>query len=1125
MLSLIAFSTALATLVGAVAGPAADHPVLLWQYEALSNLYAPPLAAEMVTESPGLETVICASEARRLICLDAKGAMLWEFAGGWTKRMPASPAYTAATSPPSILAANSDGALACVDAATGSLRWEQRPGGITWGSVLWADLTGDGLPEAIAGTENDGLHAYTADGDTLWSWFDSKRNTHIDCPIAAVDVTGDGKAELFAVTGTGPVRINSDGKLAWRAETGDTFLSAATVADANWDGAPELYCASNGDNLLYAFDARGGDIRWARPLLGPSDVYPGSAICVGDILGHEAQEILAGDMRGRVYCFSAAGELLWVFQAAKQTHIAPVLADVDGDGAVDVLAASGDHFLYCLDHAGRLKWRYEADLRLVSPPTVSDLNQDGRADILLCGSDGILRCLTLGGRIAQERLPWPSRRFDPEQTGASFGKRAPEARVSETVDLLVNGDFELARDTSDAPAGTPAAQRAKEPAGWTGAPESRGAWRRDTDTRHGGKASLLVEAKEAPCVVRSEPIAVPPQAQKIRAEVWCAGNGMAALEWVGQEGPFRRDQLEATPDTDGEWTRHEAWLLAPPWQAEWVVLEMRAAAGAPVRFDDARLSVEMRSAREATPLVNQVGYDVGAPKRFTTQSNFVAKEASFELIDGDGKNVHSGALEHRGRITGAYGHDWGHEYWRGDFTGFDTPGRYRIRVSLDGVTGESWPFDIGDHLLWENTARPAYRFFYYQRCGQEVPGYHGPCHLDDAIAPDGTQLSLAGGWHDAGDYNKYHNAPYVYGVANAYVAARDAFDAQDTDGNGVSDILDEILWGGDYSRRMIADDGSARGALTSGYGFWGPPERETDNLPGTGDERPVEALSGVDSSNQLAAVARIARLIDGDKTPWVEAAKRALEWALANEKRGPMQFSAALDLYVATNDEQYAALAREMIPAPAPETAGMLRLFDERFGEDHSAALRDTLVAQANELLKQAENPFGVYTFGPAKKPNFFGTPPAGVGWHVGTSSHILNAANTALLAYQYEPDPRYLAFAYDQLNWTLGNNPFDLSLMEACGDAFLPSYHQRLTFAGVPRGAIPGSVVNGVTWRAPGDDRPFVDLSGVDIPAFEPNEVWLPHNTAYLNVIANLRTAGGNKVAQADKPDSDMEE
>jgi hypothetical protein len=197
-----------------------------------------------------------------------------------------------------------------------------------------------------------------------------------------------------------------------------------------------------------------------------------------------------------------------------------------------------------------------------------------------------------------------------------------------------------------------------------------------------------------------------------------------------------------------------------------------------------------------------------------------------------------------------------------------------------------------------------------------------------------------GGWHDAGDYNTYHNGPYVLGLATAYGIGESLFDATDRDGNGRSDFLDEIVWGGEHSRRMIAPDGSAYGSITSGYGFWGPPELETDNIPGTGDERPITGgLTGHDSSQHTAAMAHIARYVQ-DPTPWVEAAKRGMDYARKNNKRGAQLFRAALDLYVVTREPEFARLAKDLFPGPDPEVLDAITLYDTLFGEDHSGALR-----------------------------------------------------------------------------------------------------------------------------------------------------------------------------------------
>ena len=1122
-------------------------PRLEWTYKTKSNLYAPALVAD-VNAAPGQEVIFSESESRRLHCVDAGGHSLWELDGGWKKRLAsaASLSRTARPGKSTLLLGNGDGSLCCIDAENGVVLWRKPVGGIEWGNALWADLDGDGQDEAVAGTEKEGVVALKANGDVLWTTktLPSGRGLTITCPIAATDLDGDKKCEIFGIDNWGPFCLNPDGTFRWYTPTGSMFISAPTLAYLDESSNPSVICCSKDLNAVNVFDAMTGALKWSSPMLAFPNTYSASSIAVGTLIGneHNTPDIVVGDNAGNLYCLSSDGQILWTFSVNDKVSLAATLGDVDGDDEVEVLVSSADNFLYCLNSRGHLKWKYETGLRLMNPPTIADVDGDGQTEILFGGSDGNLRCLTLDGRYMPELMLWPSQRFDVAQTG--YCPRRVDAKsgkpVLEERKLIANSTFAAVVAEPETPPEIKSLN-VKQPMGWSVETPSMGTCALDAD--HPFNNTPMVHVMANPDVTMrlvSVPVSLDSNLLTVTSHVRVFGEGASVeLVWLGTEGvleqtlvPCINTRPAESSSTATSWDKQTVLSefgneMRPPAEAKWVYLKLVTKGSASTWWSCAELTGRYAHSRQLRVLVNQAGYDCGAPKRFTVQSNFMGESAAFELLADDGTVAYKGLLKSGGRITGAYGPDWGWNYWRGDFTDFNTPGTYRIRVTLEDQSDISWPTEIAENLFWTKTTRPAYRFFYYQRCGMAIPGFHSACHLDDAVSSDGKrQYDLTGGWHDAGDYNKYYNAPYVVGLARAYRIEKTLFDKQDEDGNGLSDLFDEVLWGGDHSRRMIAPDGSAYGQFTSGYGFWGPPEIETDNKPGTGDERPITgADTGNDPGMHAVAMTQIARFAK-DKKPWIDAADRSLQYMASKDIKGVLPLCAALDLFEITKEQKYADSAKVLFAGCWPPdfskeepftqrfccTVDAVEQYDRLFGEGHREALKKILVDRAEFMLTLANNPFGVYTFGPKEKPNFFDTPAGKVSWHVGTSSHLLTAAALMAQAYRYQPDPRYLAFVYDQFNWTLGNNPYDLSLMEGIGSRNPPTFHHRFMFGVIARGAVPGGVVNGITWVTFGDDRPYFDMRSAGIPDYQPNEVWLPHNTAYLTALVNLQQARATK-------------
>ncbi|MEI4856033.1 glycoside hydrolase family 9 protein, partial [Klebsiella pneumoniae] len=78
----------------------------------------------------------------------------------------------------------------------------------------------------------------------------------------------------------------------------------------------------------------------------------------------------------------------------------------------------------------------------------------------------------------------------------------------------------------------------------------------------------------------------------------------------------------------------------------------------------------------------------------------------------------------------------------------------------------------------------AVRFFYMQRCGQNLPEElagkwaHPTCHTELAtIYGTDKKIDVSGGWHDAGDYGRYvvASSKAIADLLSAYRDNKEAF--------------------------------------------------------------------------------------------------------------------------------------------------------------------------------------------------------------------------------------------------------------------------------------------------------------------------------------------------------------
>ncbi len=554
-------------------------------------------------------------------------------------------------------------------------------------------------------------------------------------------------------------------------------------------------------------------------------------------------------------------------------------------------------------------------------------------------------------------------------------------------------------------------------------------------------------------------------------------------------------------------------------------------------------------------LMNQAGFLPDFQKQFLVRSTTLETRGSYAVYDINGTAV----LEDQDLLY--LGKQWGSHYYLGDFSDFNVPGNYAISVEFGHRQLKHVNFQI-DSNVYDLSLERAQQFFYYQRAncevGELIPGYvgHGLAHMDDGVwleTENGEEwYPLLGGWYSAGDYSKFvlwglHIFGSIHAMASTYNRVPHIYENTDLysldgslDPNGIPDILDEIMWGVNYSRSLILPNGTVLGSVKTGLDFV-PPERDT------GMRTLHDVFPKATAFDQLWLVAALGESIIAfqESGHYLEALQGILDDAtdlydanvntFQNEHLSDIDavplLAASHALYKLFEFDEYydnATFAAERILTTLNQTT---RSQDELGTVDRALATVGDWILDVNaEALKEdylavVERRYELEWRGTESPYNLFDlmqifyyeeniqTESQYFIDRIGVNSRLLFGMAAAINAYRVsgETEAQYLNFALNQLDWILGKNPLGLSMVEGVGFRNAPAYHHRFsTIPGNPRGAVPGAIPNGYILGP--DGNPYFDMgttfAGISLPSsinYRSNEPWLPHNIAYLNALSIL--------------------
>lgn len=146
-----------------------------------------------------------------------------------------------------------------------------------------------------------------------------------------------------------------------------------------------------------------------------------------------------------------------------------------------------------------------------------------------------------------------------------------------------------------------------------------------------------------------------------------------------------------------------------------------------------------------------------------------------------------------------------------DFSDVDTKGEYFLKAG----NYETKPFQIKSFKeLYRSSILKTINHFYAQRCGYAVEGIHEVCHRDWMSTHDDKMLQINGGWHDAGDLSQglINTAEATYSMLTL------ADQLRQSDPKLSERLLEEAEWGLGWMLKTRFGDGYRSYWAT--YDFW-----------------------------------------------------------------------------------------------------------------------------------------------------------------------------------------------------------------------------------------------------------------------------------------------------------------
>ena len=583
---------------------------------------------------------------------------------------------------------------------------------------------------------------------------------------------------------------------------------------------------------------------------------------------------------------------------------------------------------------------------------------------------------------------------------------------------------------------------------------------------------------------------------------------------------------------------------------------------------------------------NVAGYDSGLPKALVVESSDMLTGVEYTVKKG-GTSVATGTFG-----TGSIPTGWTNGftvYYNLDFSQVKTPGDYTIEFESNENAVTSGTITVADKNLASKTLGLVLNYFrldrntltghknaYIEGSNNQYENVYGG--WSDASGDYGTYLSHL-------SYANYMNPQQIPLTVWALAFANERIPNMVASATSSGFALDESLWGADYLVRMQSKDGFFYMTVFNGWSasddgwtlcaFTGSSGEMTANYQAAYREGGGMAIAA------LARASTLGKKGEFTSEQYLATAKKGFDHLESKQTLGGAceycdnkveniiddytALLAAMELYNATKETSYWTVAQNRAehligrlsdegyfwsdnnktrPFYHASDAGLPLVALVRYLElEKDLTKAKTVRAAAKKHLDwmikvtdRSNNHFGyakqVVKTGGSIKTSFFIPHDNETGyWFQGESARLGSLASAAVYASRmlgYADSVKAFGYAVDQLDWLLGKNPYDLSVMKGVGSKNPQAYqgYSNTTFKGGIANGITGKNMDGsgITWDNVSDIASQLSSLGEPTASWQTwrwEEQWLPHATWYLMALATRYDENPVKGAAVDPTSS----